>query len=116
MKNIISYAETLMEPVYGDYTEVTENEEFLKIGNRFYYEWFVQELLFVSYNVFEGDNAIAIEPTQEKNKRIIEKIKKKGGFDLWVKLDEDFYSENNDFMHIETGIMVRFPKWEEDLA
>lgn len=38
MKNIISYAETLMEPVYGDYTEVTENEEFLKIGNRFYYE------------------------------------------------------------------------------
>lgn len=38
MKNIISYAETLMEPVYGDYTEVTENEEFLKVANRFYFE------------------------------------------------------------------------------
>lgn len=46
----------------------------------------------------------------------MEAIKRKGGFDLWVKLDEDEYSENNEFMHIDTSLIVVFPKWREELA
>lgn len=39
----------------------------------------------------------------------MEAIKAKGGFDLWVKLDEDEYSFNNEFMHIDTSLVVIFP-------
>lgn len=76
----------------------------------------MQEYLFVSYKVFENSSAVVVKPEQEKNRRLIEKIKKANGFDLWIKLDEDEYSENNEFMHIKSGLVVKFPNWEDDLA
>lgn len=50
---IVDYAHTLMRPVYTDFTEASENREFAKISGKFYYELFIQEYIFVTYNVFE---------------------------------------------------------------
>lgn len=108
---ILEYAQTLMRPVYTDFTEVNENEEFMPIAARFYYELFVQEYIFVTYNVFERPGDYVIEPSKEgKNTILFNAIKEKGGFDLWVKLDEDEYSQNVEFMHIDTSLVVKFPK------
>lgn len=116
MKNILDFANTMMRPLFTDFTEVSENKEFAKISGQFYYELFVQEYLFVSYNVFEKAEAIVVNPDEQKNKRLVELIRKRGGFDLWVKLDEDYFSENVQFMHIESGLVVKFPEWTETLA
>lgn len=110
-KEILKYAETLMRPVYTDFTEVTENKEFMKISADFYRELFIQEYIFVSYKVFNDKNTVVIvEQNNDENAHIIEQIKAEDGFDLWVKLDENKYSKNVEFMHIPTSLVVKFPK------
>lgn len=117
LREIIQYANTLMRPLYTDFTEVTENEEFMMISGKFYYELFIQEYIFVTYNVFnDGEMDFTLDGGNDKNRKLYEAIKKKGGFDLWVKMDEDEYSDNVEFMHIDTSLVVKFPEWREQMA
>lgn len=123
LRNIMDYANTLMRPVFTDFTEVNENEEFMEISGRFFYELFVQENIYVSYNVFNGMTDFVlpkaggdIGTSISDSRRLFNAIRAKGGFDIWVKLDEDEYSNNINFMHIETGLVVKFPQWRDQMA
>lgn len=119
LKNILNYANTMMRPVFTDFTEVNENEEFMAISGKFFYELFIQEDIYVSYNIFRDETDVIL-PTgdgdMEKQKQTMDAIRYKGGFDIWVKLDKDEYSKNIEFMHIDTGLVVKFPDWRNQLA
>lgn len=85
LKNIINYANSMSRPLWTDFTEVTEQEEFTYIAGRFYYELFIQEKIYVTYNVFQDANAIVINPDEEKNRELVEAIREANkvcGFDL----------------------------------
>lgn len=110
LKNVMEYANTMMRPVFTDFTEVNEDREFMKISGKFFYELFIQENIYVTYNVFDGQANYEYKGSNEQeNKRLVEAIRRKGGFDIWIKLDEDEYSDNVEFMHIDTSLVVKFP-------
>lgn len=117
-KDIMDYANTLMRPVYTDFTEVTENEDFASISAKFYAQLFIQETIYITYNVFEDGKVSYVLPKEQththmnmaKAKKTMELIKEKGGFDLWIKLDQNEYSESIEFMHIDTSLTIKFPK------
>lgn len=122
-KDVLDYANTLMRPVYCDFTEVTENREFMKIARKFYAQLFIQETIYVTYNVFEGNTEYELPREQTKTHYDFDKaeklkniIKEKGGFDIWIKMDENEYSESVEFMHIDTNLTIKFPKWRKQLA
>lgn len=88
-KDILDYANALMRPIYRDYTEVNENEEFMKISGKFYAQLFIQETIYVTYNVFDGNTEYTLprEQTQtnydiDKQQKLEKIIREKGGFDL----------------------------------
>lgn len=123
LRNVMDYANTLMRPVFTDFTEVNEDEEFMEISGKFFYELFIQENIYVTYNVFEGGTDYFFPKAQDdkglnnsETQRIVWAIREKGGYDIWVKLNEDEYSKNIEFMHVDTGLVVKFPKWREQMA
>lgn len=117
LKNVLEYANTMMRPVFTDFTEVNEDEEFMEISGKFFYELFIQEDIYVSYNIFRDEqNVIVPGKGEDKQRQTMEAIRYKGGFDIWIKLDRDEYSINNEFMHIDTGLVVKFPDWRNQLA
>lgn len=83
LKNVMEYANTMMRPVFTDFTEVNENEEFMRISGKFFYELFVQENIYITYNVFNGNTKFEFKGSNvQENKRLVEAIRRKGGFDI----------------------------------
>lgn len=122
-KDILDYANTLMRPIYCDFTEVSENREFMKIARKFYAQLFIQETIYVTYNVFEGNVVYELprEQTQthydfDRTEKLKNIIREKGGFDLWIKMDENEYSDSVEFMHLDTNLTIKFPQWRKQLA
>lgn len=109
---------TLVRPIYTDFVETTENLEFLEFSANFYYQLFIQETVYVSYQFFENSENFKLSQgsVNKDIKKKIEKIKEKGGFDMWVKMNEDEYDENEDFMHIDTSIVIRIPNWRKKVV
>lgn len=115
LRTIFNYTRNLMRPIYTNFTETSENKDFAAISGKFYYQLFIQEEIYVSYKLFSTDTQVEITSIDNKLEPEVEQIKR-NKFDLWIKLTGTEYDDNNDFMHLDTHIIVEIPNWREHLA
>lgn len=102
----------LAEPIYSGFVESNKDTDFMKICNKFYYELFFNEVIYVSYDFFK--DPYEIEDSKEPDE--IEYYKKIGGFDTWLKLSGKENDKDTRFMHLATGIIIKIPDWLDKLA
>lgn len=63
----------------------------------------------MSFNFFNNEGNYTYEGKEEPKE--IKHLKRRGGFDLWIKLTGDELDDDNRFMHIKTGLVVQVPEW-----
>lgn len=107
---------TLTVPIYADFTEMTGNLDFMSISSMFYYQLFIQESIFVSYNFFDSNEYKLPDHAEQDIKEKIEALKDRGGFDLWIKVTDNELDLDIEFIHIETNLKVKIPKWRSKLV
>lgn len=94
-----------MRPIYTDFTETSENKDFARIAGKFYFHLFIQEEIYVSYKLFEGDIDLEIKANDPSNQPVIDEMKRQK-FDLWIKVSGTEYDDDNDFINIATSQVV----------
>lgn len=115
LRTIFNYARNLMRPIYTGYTETSENREFSKIAGKFYFHLFIQEEIYVSYKLFKNNADVTIQANDDKLQPQVDEIKRRD-FDLWIKVTNTEYDDDNDFLHLDTSIVVSIEDWREHLV
>lgn len=111
---IMRHMINLARPVYTDFTETNKDKDFLKVSADFYRELFWLEKIYVTYDFFKDNNNFIYEGKQEPIE--IKHLKRKGGFDIWLKLTGNDLDDDLGFMHVKTGITVKIPEWYDKMA
>lgn len=115
LTTVFSFTRNIMRPIYTDFTETSENKDFARIAGKFYFHLFIQEEIYVSYKLFEGDIDLEIKANDPSNQPVIDEMKRQK-FDLWIKVSGTEYDDDNDFINIATSQVVEIHNWREHLA
>lgn len=111
---MFNFAKNLMRPIYTGFTETSENKEFLRISGKFYFHLFIQEEIYVSYKLFKSNPKSFIKTEDPKLQPEVNEIKRHD-YDIWIKSSGSEYDDDNDFIHVDTNLIVEIPDWREHL-